>query len=400
MSSAAAAASRAKKRAAGPAAEDAEVNERLVAIDIWVDTARRELEQVFEPAVLEMRRVVAHLLNRLSSRVKAMRMQDFLRECAGDVQALLEKDRRQQKMARTVARHTTSLAAGAGAGASAGSGGISARVGATVARVLSRVSRTTGAAGVDVGAAGVDADPSTSSTSSSSSSSSTTAGALPMVTPGHGGARSRIGAEPAAAGAAVAVAAMPHAAGMPAKTPSFAHMRSAVAVGGGPGAGGLGAKTPAPSSFLPKTPAPDPAKRARTKRRNEMVYHVAVSENGSPILEIAAPRAASSSSSSTFSSSFSSSSAAPAFSSASLAATSASVSALQAVLSGSAAAAGGAQGSGNTPAKVAGLGEGTAEQAQSMLATLAALEAQIAAMKDHIQGRIEPSESAGARQRS
>jgi hypothetical protein len=50
-----------------------------------------------------------------------------------------------------------------------------------------------------------------------------------------------------------------------------------------PFAGG-NARTPSVSNFLPKTPGPDPNKRARVKRRNEMVYHVAVSENGSPIL--------------------------------------------------------------------------------------------------------------------
>jgi hypothetical protein len=47
----------------------------------------------------------------------------------------------------------------------------------------------------------------------------------------------------------------------------------------------LGSRTPAMNTFLPKTPGPDAAnkQRPRAKRRNEMVYHVAVSENGSPI---------------------------------------------------------------------------------------------------------------------
>ena len=39
------------------------------------------------------------------------------------------------------------------------------------------------------------------------------------------------------------------------------------------------------STFLPKTPAPDASKRPRGARRNEMVYHVLVSENGSPLAQ-------------------------------------------------------------------------------------------------------------------
>ncbi len=78
----------------------------------------------------------------------------------------------------------------------------------------------------------------------------------------------------------------------PAKTPAMALMKSATLL---PVA--AGARTPgAVSAFLPKTPGPaglggagagagGDAKRARVKRRNEMVYHVAVSENGSPILD-------------------------------------------------------------------------------------------------------------------
>jgi hypothetical protein len=62
-----------------------------------VDSVQKDMEAVFEPAVEEMRREVSSMLLRLSSRVKGMRMADFLRECGGDVQALLAKDRRQQK---------------------------------------------------------------------------------------------------------------------------------------------------------------------------------------------------------------------------------------------------------------------------------------------------------------
>ena len=74
------------------------MNEKLLQIDIWVDAARRELEAVIEAPLDEARREVALLLNRLPSRVKAMRMEDFLRESGGgDAQTLIAKDRRQQK---------------------------------------------------------------------------------------------------------------------------------------------------------------------------------------------------------------------------------------------------------------------------------------------------------------
>ncbi len=52
---------------------------------------------MFEPAVEDTRREVSSMLLRLSSRVKGMRMADFLRECGGDVDALLARDRRAQK---------------------------------------------------------------------------------------------------------------------------------------------------------------------------------------------------------------------------------------------------------------------------------------------------------------
>jgi hypothetical protein len=81
---------------------------------------------------------------------------------------------------------------------------------------------------------------------------------------------------------------------LPARTPAMALMKSSSLL---PAA--AGARTPALSNFLPKTPGPVLAqaggggaeggeggnKRARVKRRNEMVYHVALSENGSPILD-------------------------------------------------------------------------------------------------------------------
>lgn len=50
-----------------------------------------------EPAIEEMRKEVGFLLMRLPTRVKAMRMSDFLRECGGDVALLAEKERRAGK---------------------------------------------------------------------------------------------------------------------------------------------------------------------------------------------------------------------------------------------------------------------------------------------------------------
>ncbi len=52
---------------------------------------------MFEPTLEDMRRDVASMLARLSSRVKNMPMADFLKECGGDVQALIAKDKRQTK---------------------------------------------------------------------------------------------------------------------------------------------------------------------------------------------------------------------------------------------------------------------------------------------------------------
>jgi hypothetical protein len=94
--------------------------------------------------------------------------------------------------------------------------------------------------------------------------SSSSAAALPLRTPGPGlaAARSRIGLPSTAAAASAPVAPSE----LPTRTPSMTAMKSAA---------------PQISGFLPKTPAVDKTKRPRTKRRNEMVYHV--SENGSPI---------------------------------------------------------------------------------------------------------------------
>ena len=70
-----------------------------------------------------------------------------------------------------------------------------------------------------------------------------------------------------------------------ARTPSLALMRSSSAL---PMA--AGARTPGAagfSTFLPKTPAPMGAdgamRKPRVQRRNELVYHVILSENGSPL---------------------------------------------------------------------------------------------------------------------
>ena len=58
---------------------------------------RSQLEASMEPAIEEMRKEVGFLLMRLPTRVKAMRMSNFLRECGGDVALLAEKERRAGK---------------------------------------------------------------------------------------------------------------------------------------------------------------------------------------------------------------------------------------------------------------------------------------------------------------
>lgn len=65
-----------------------------------VDHVRKELESTMEPAITEMRREIQSMLNRLGSKVKNMKMADFLRECGGDVQGFIEKDKRQAKCVR------------------------------------------------------------------------------------------------------------------------------------------------------------------------------------------------------------------------------------------------------------------------------------------------------------
>jgi len=232
----------------------------LLKIDLWVDTIRRDIESLLEPSVLEIKREVQMLLNRLSTRVKTMRMQDFLKDTSGgDVQSILAKDRRLQKLARTTARHTTTSAITGGS--------IKSRIG-----------------GAGLSSAGPDVTLSSSSsaiaagTLLSSSSSSSSPLTTSNLTPTGGGGKD----EPRHH--------VTHPQPLASKTPSISMMKSAAqrVIGGG----GLPTRTPSHSTFLPKTPAPDVAKRARTKRRNEMVFHVAVSADGSPIVEAVAPSSA------------------------------------------------------------------------------------------------------------
>ncbi len=78
-------------------AETEEINAKLSAVDLLVAEMRSQLEGLMEPCMEEMRKEVAFFLMRLPSRVKSMKMSDFLRECGGDVQLLLEKERRAGK---------------------------------------------------------------------------------------------------------------------------------------------------------------------------------------------------------------------------------------------------------------------------------------------------------------
>lgn len=254
-----------KKRKGGEAADSKKEtapteNEEseLLKIDLWVDTIRRDIESLLEPSVLEIKREVQMLLNRLSTRVKTMRMQDFLKDTSGgDVQSILAKDRRLQKLARTTARHTTTSAITGGA--------IKSRIG-----------------GAGLSSTGPDVTLSSSSSSSAIASGTLLSSSSPLttsnLTPTGGGGGGKD--EPRHH--------VTHPQPLASKTPSISMMKSAAqrVIGGG---GGLPARTPSHSTFLPKTPAPDVAKRARTKRRNEMVFHVAVSADGSPIVEAVAP---------------------------------------------------------------------------------------------------------------
>lgn len=78
-------------------AESIEIDSKLQAVDLLVAEMRSQLESAMEPCMEEMRKEVAFFLMRLPSRVKGMRMADFLRECGGDVQVLLDKERKAGK---------------------------------------------------------------------------------------------------------------------------------------------------------------------------------------------------------------------------------------------------------------------------------------------------------------
>ena len=78
-------------------AEAEEINAKLAAVDLLVAEMRSQLEAVMEPCLEDIRKEVAFFLMRLPSRVKSMKMSDFLRECGGDVQVLLEKERKAGK---------------------------------------------------------------------------------------------------------------------------------------------------------------------------------------------------------------------------------------------------------------------------------------------------------------
>jgi hypothetical protein len=78
-------------------AESIEIDSKLLAVDLLVAEMRSQLESAMEPCMEEMRKEVAFFLMRLPSRVKGMRMADFLRECGGDVQVLLDKERKAGK---------------------------------------------------------------------------------------------------------------------------------------------------------------------------------------------------------------------------------------------------------------------------------------------------------------
>ena len=77
--------------------EASEIDAKLHAVDLLVSEMRSQLESAMEPCMEAMRKEVAFFLMRLPSRVKSMRMGDFLRECGGDVQVLLDKERKAGK---------------------------------------------------------------------------------------------------------------------------------------------------------------------------------------------------------------------------------------------------------------------------------------------------------------
>lgn len=144
------------------------------------------------------------------------------------------------------------------------------------------------AAGTAAGASGSDFDfAATGATDNGADDNNLSATAsimppAPARTPAHGG-MSRLLAL-GASGALSDTATATVAAALPmGRTPAFTNMRSARAPVSGMAPRSPGAA--AFSTFLPKTPGPDDSRRPRGARRNEMVYHVLVSENGSPLRE-------------------------------------------------------------------------------------------------------------------
>ena len=214
-------------------ADDAEIDAKLSAVDLLVSEMRSQLEAAMEPAIEEMRREVNFFLMRLPSRVKGMRMSDFMRECGGDVALLAEKERKAGKLARTVAKERL-----IGSGAS----------------VIPRPAPVLAAPAPAIAPALVPSSAGENDFDFSADAAPSDFPMLPARTPGGAAAVSRL---------AVAGGGVP-----------FSAMKSARAPLP------LGTRTPGPSfsSFLPKTPGPEDAtRRPRNARRNEMVYHVLLS---------------------------------------------------------------------------------------------------------------------------
>lgn len=133
----------------------------LLEIDIQVDEMKGKLEGSMDGTIADLKRIVEAAIVRLPPRIKNMTMQEFMSEYGGDVAQVIERDRKLNKIARTVAK----------------GGAASLRGGATVfsSRTLSRTA---------------GARPTTAAGRSEEEEASTTH--LSATTPSAAGARSRV----------------------------------------------------------------------------------------------------------------------------------------------------------------------------------------------------------------
>lgn len=160
------------KRAPKKTPEELRIELELGETELRVDSMRGEIETQVDATVSEMRRIIEAAVLRLPQRIRSMTMREFMTECGGDVQVVLEKDKKMSRLARTVAKGPGAL---------------------TVGRLQSSKLHSSGAAAGRLGLPLLQRPGTLPAPSSTSGSSSSLSLAHPAVTPGlSGSSRSRM----------------------------------------------------------------------------------------------------------------------------------------------------------------------------------------------------------------